>query len=212
MLLVLFGMQCGSIDGAEQKSDEMGTTSESRAISPDEVPEGKKVAMFAGGCFWCVEASFQKLDGVESAVSGFAGGEKADPKYKAVAYGRTGYTETVRIVYDPEEISYEKLLQKYWQTVNPTQENGQFVDTGSQYRPVIFYLNDEQKQKAEASKEKLAENGPFDKPIVVPIKPATEFWPASAHHQDYFKTQPDHYESYYRGSGRPEFYRKHWGG
>lgn len=212
------GSEAGTDESAESVAAEEGEESAERGsrAMPDEpvqpdVGEGKAVATFAGGCFWCMEKPFEKRDGVHSVVSGFAGGEEKDPKYKAVARGKTGHTETVQIVYNPEKISYEELLDIYWRQIDPTDAGGQFVDRGSQYRPAIFYHDDEQKKLAEQSKKALAESGRFDEPIVVEILPATKFWKAKDYHQDFYKTHPDRYNSYRRGSGRDEFLEKHWG-
>ena len=179
-------------------------------VTPD-VSEGLAVATFAGGCFWCMEPPFEKLDGVTSVVSGYCGGKEQDPTYKEVSYGKTGHTETVQITFDPETITYEKLLEVYWRNIDPTDSGGQFVDRGSQYRPAIFYHDNKQKKAAEKSKKELAESGPFDEEIVVEIVPASRFWRAEEYHQDFYKKSPNRYKSYRRGSGRDEFIQKHWG-
>ena len=178
-------------------------------VDPD-VGEGLAAATFAGGCFWCMEPPFEKLDGVKSVTSGYCGGVEENPTYKQVSYGKTGHTETVQIVYDPEVITYEKLLEVFWRNIDPTAEDRQFVDVGSQYRAAIFYHDDEQKRLAEASKEELAESGRFDDPIVTEIVPASKFWRAEEYHQDFYKKSPKRYKSYRRGSGRDEFIQKHW--
>lgn len=179
-------------------------------VDPD-VGEGLEAATFAGGCFWCMEPPFEDLEGVKSVVSGFSGGEKEDPAYREVATGMTDHTETVRITYDPEVVGYEKLLEIYWRSMDPTDDGGQFADRGSQYRPVIFYHDQEQKKLAEESRRELEENGPFDEPIVVPIEPAGKFWKAKEYHQNYYKKKPEEYKEYYRGSGRAGFLKRTWG-
>ncbi len=138
-------------------------------------PQGLKVATFAGGCFWCMEPPFDKLDGVVSTTSGYTGGTKPNPTYKEVSAGGTGHTEAVRIVYDPEKISYQRLLDVFWRNVDPLDGTGQFCDTGDQYRPAIFTHDAEQARLAEASKAALAASGRFEQPIVVTIEPAREF-------------------------------------
>lgn len=169
-----------------------------------------EIATFAGGCFWCTESDFEKLDGVAKVISGYTGGPEKNPTYKQVAYGKTGHTEAVQVYYDPEKVSYEKLLDHYWKHVNPTDSGGQFVDRGPQYRPAIFYHNDQQKQLAEKSKKDLAKSGRFDKPIVVEVTPLTAFWNAEGYHQDYYKTNTAHYEMYRYGSGRDQFLASAW--
>ena len=172
---------------------------------------GGVLATFAGGCFWCMEAPFEKLPGVYSVVSGYTGGPEKNPTYKEVSYGRTGHTEAIQIRYNPEVLSYSDLLTVYWMSMDPTDIGGQFADRGSQYRPEIFVHNSHQRQLAEASKQALAESKHFGKDIVVPITPFDVFYPAEDYHQDYYKTNPKHYKSYRRGSGREGFLQKTWG-
>lgn len=204
-----------SVSAGEEASEESSGERGSRAMPDDpvepDVGEGLEVATFAGGCFWCMEKPFEKREGVREVVSGFCGGKERDPTYKDVATGKTEHTETVQIRYEPDEISYEELLDIYWRQIDPTDAGGQFVDRGSQYRPAIFYHGETQKKLAEKSKEELADNGPFDEPIVVEIVPASEFWKANDYHQDFYKTHEKRYKSYRRGSGRNEFLEKHWG-
>lgn len=199
--------QTGDEEGAE--ASKTGRAMPDEPVDPD-VGEGLEAATFAGGCFWCMEPPFEKLDGVKSVVSGYCGGVEQNPTYKQVSSGKTGHTETVRIVYDPEVITYEKLLEVFWRNIDPTAENRQFVDVGSQYRAAIFYHDADQKKLAEASKKELAESGPFDEPIVTEIVPASKFWRAEEYHQDFYKKSPQRYKSYRRGSGRDEFIQKHW--
>lgn len=172
---------------------------------------GTAVATFAGGCFWCMEGPFEKLDGVRSVVSGFTGGEEVDPTYKQVSSGATGHTEAVQVVYEPSQVSYERLLDAYWRSIDPTSADGQFADRGSQYRPEIFVHNPEQRKLAEASKRDLAESGRFKDPIVVPITEAGPFYQAEEYHQDYYKKHPIRYRLYRIGSGRDGFLKKVWG-
>ncbi|MEL6181677.1 MAG: peptide-methionine (S)-S-oxide reductase MsrA [Myxococcota bacterium] len=227
-LMVVLALGLGACQSSpDQASDPVTTqptdqpTSEpSSAPTPDAAggtlkagppPEGMAVATFAGGCFWCMEPPFEKVDGVQDAISGYTGGKEESPTYKQVAYGRTGHTETVRVIYDPNTITYDDLLDIFWKSMDPTDAGGQFVDRGSQYRPGIFVHNEEQRQAAEASKAKLAASKRFgDKPIVVPIQTAGDFWIAEEYHQDFYKKSTAHYKRYRSGSGRDAFIARYW--
>jgi peptide methionine sulfoxide reductase msrA/msrB len=165
-------------------------------------------AIFAGGCFWCMEKPFEQLDGVVSVVSGYTGGTTANPTYQN--YSQGGHIEVVRIVFDSAKVSYNTLLDTYWRQVNPTDSGGQFVDRGHAYTTAIFYLNEEQRQQAEASKAALAASGVFDKPIVTPILPASTFYAAEAYHQDYYQKNPIRYHFYRSRSGRDDFLERTW--
>lgn len=167
-------------------------------------------ATLAGGCFWCMEPPFVTLDGVEEVVAGYTGGETEDPTYEEVSSGNTGHYEAVEIYYDPEEITFEEILDVYWKHIDPTDPGGQFADRGSQYETAIFYRNDDQKETAEESKRQLDESGKFDDPIVTEILPAQEFYPAEKYHQGYSEKNPDHYESYKKLSGREDFVKNTW--
>lgn len=170
------------------------------------------VATFAGGCFWCVEAAFEeRAPGVVEAVSGYSGGSMADPTYQQVAGGQTNHTEAVQVYYDPSEITYEGLLQTLWRTMDPTDSNGQFVDRGKQYRPAIFYHNQEEKRLAEASVAALEESGRYDDPVTIEIVPFEKFYVAEEYHQDYYKKNPLRYKVYTFNSGRYQFVEKVWG-
>ena len=170
------------------------------------------VAVFAGGCFWCMESPFEKVKGVKAVYSGYTGGDKKSPTYEEVSSGGTGHIESVLVVYDPNVVSYSELLDTFWRNINPMQDNGQFYDIGSQYRTVIFYNDDSEKMAAQQSKEQLDKSGRFEKPIVTRILPFSgEFWIAEEYHQDYYKKNPAHYQSYRRGSGRDDFIEKYWG-
>ena len=166
-------------------------------------------AVFAGGCFWCMEKPFEELDGVISVTSGYTGGETTNPTYEDYAAG--GHIEAVEIVYDPARISYDKLLDVYWHQVDPTDPGGQFVDRGHAYITTIFYTTPEQKRLAEESKAELEKRGVYAKPIVTPIEPAQTFYPAEDYHQDYYKKNPLRYKYYRNGSGRDDFLDKVWG-
>jgi methionine-S-sulfoxide reductase len=172
----------------------------------------REIATFAGGCFWCMEPPFDKLDGVVSTVSGYLGGPEENPTYKEVAAGRTGHAETVQITYDPSRVSYSKLLEVFWMQIDPTTPDRQFVDTGRQYRSAIFYQNEEQQRLAEESKKKMENSGLFGAPIVTEIVQAGVFWPAEDYHQDYYMKNPLRYKYYRFGSGRDQYLKKIWGG
>jgi peptide methionine sulfoxide reductase msrA/msrB len=167
-------------------------------------------ATFAGGCFWCTESDFEKVDGVLEAISGYTGGTVENPTYRQVSAGKTGHTEAVRVHYDPAKISYEQLLDVFWRSMDPTDAEGQFVDRGLQYRSGIFYHNDEQKRLAEKSKSALATSGRFDKPIVTEIVELGPFYKAEDYHQNYYKTHPLRYKFYRYNSGRDQFLKKTW--
>ncbi|MFC1814433.1 peptide-methionine (R)-S-oxide reductase MsrB [Thermodesulfobacteriota bacterium] len=173
-------------------------------------PQKTQTAVFAGGCFWCTESDFEKVNGVIEATSGYTGGQLANPTYKKVSGGNTGHVEAVKVVYDPAKVAYEKLLEVFWRHVDPTDAGGQFVDRGLQYRSVIFYANDQERGLAEASQKKLAASGRFDKPIVTDILPLGPFYPAEDYHQDYYKKKPIRYRWYRSGSGRDQFLEKVW--
>jgi methionine-S-sulfoxide reductase len=175
---------------------------------------GKQIekATFAGGCFWCMEPPFDKLDGVLSTTSGYAGGTERDPTYEEVAAGKTGHAEAIQVVYDPSRISYPELLDVFWRNIDPAQVNGQFVDHGRQYRTAVFYHDEEQRRQAVDSKEALQKSGRFSREIVTEIVPLTAFYPAEGYHQDYYKKNPIQYKSYRRGSGRDQFLEKTWKG
>ena len=168
-------------------------------------------ATFAGGCFWCIEADFEKLDGVLSVVSGYTGGSTANPTYKQVSSGKTGHTEAVRVVYDPKIVSYEDLLDFFWRNIDPTVSDRQFCDVGEQYRAGIFYHDQSQRQAAEASRVELDKNKPFSAPIVTEITAATTFYPAEAYHQDYYKKSSIRYSYYRKACGRDKRLAELWG-
>src|SRR5213079_1047735 len=146
-------------------------------------PTATKTAIFAGGCFWCIQPAFDKANGVIKTAVGYSGGTEPNPTYELVSTERTNYRESIEITYDPAKISYEQLLDIYWRQIDPTQADGQFTDIGSSYRAAIFYRNAEEKKIAAASKEKLASSGKCHKPIVTEILPAMKFYPAEAYHQ-----------------------------
>lgn len=170
----------------------------------------QEVATFAGGCFWCMVEPFDERPGVYQIVSGYTGGTVENPTYEQVTSGSTGHVEAVQIIFDPEIMSYQQLLETFWQQIDPTDPGGQFNDRGESYQTTIFYHNEEQKQLAEQSRQALADSGKFAKPIVTPILPAKTFYPAEENHQDYYKKQSFHYRLYKKGSGREDFIKRTW--
>ena len=184
-----------------QKGEEKKTSSD----------QSLATATFAGGCFWCMEPPYDKLDGVISTTSGYIGGQKKNPTYEEVSEGTTGHAEAVQVAYDPTKVSYEKLLEVFWQNIDPFTPNAQFCDHGSQYRSAIFYHNEEQKRLAEASKQKLEKSGRFTQPIVTEIVAASEFYPAEDYHQDYYQNNPTRYKYYRYRCGRDAVLEKIWG-
>jgi len=177
----------------------------------DEMATATRTAVFAGGCFWCTESDFEKVPGVTEAISGYTGGKEVNPTYEQVSSHATGHVESVKVIYDPAKVSYGQLVEWFWRHVDPTDSGGQFVDRGPQYRSVIFYANDEQQRIAEASKQKLAASGHFDKPIVTEIRPLGPFYPAEDYHQNYYSSNPLRYHWYRSGSGRDRFIEDSWG-
>ncbi len=176
------------------------------------IPRGENMekATFAGGCFWCMEPPFENLPGVSQVISGYTGGTKENPTYEEVSSQTTGHIESIQIIYDPKTVSYEKLLEVFWRNIDPTDSEGQFVDKGSSYVSKIFYHNEEQKQKAQKSKEDLENSKRFNKPIVTQIVPLRDFYPAEDYHQDYYKKNKLRYKFYRFNSGRDQFLEKVW--
>lgn len=172
--------------------------------------EQRELATFAGGCFWCMVTPFDEMPGIHKVVSGYTGGHKENPTYEEVCSGTTGHAEAVQITFDPEVFPYEKLLEIFWQQIDPTDAGGQFVDRGSSYRAEIFYHNEKQRQLAEESKRVLQESGRFNKPVVTEIEQAGPFYEAEEYHQDFHKKNRLHYKRYREGSGRDPFIRENW--
>ncbi len=168
-------------------------------------------ATFAGGCFWCVEEAFDKVPGVVSTTSGYIGGRKKQPTYEEVSAGTTGHTEAVEVVYDPKRVTYEQLLEVFWKNHDPTANNRQFCDTGTQYRPAIFWHDEAQRKAAEASKAAVEKTKKFREKIVTPVEKATEFWPAESYHQDYHRKNPVRYKFYATNCGRYARLAELWG-
>ena len=169
-----------------------------------------EIAIFAGGCFWCMLAPFAEAKGVIEVIPGYTGGHKDNPTYRQVCSNTTGHCEAVQVTFDPDLTSYEELLDIFWRQIDPTDAGGQFFDRGSSYRTAVFYLDEAPREKAEASKEALNSSGRFNKPVVTAVLPASTFYPAEDYHHDYHKKNPVHYKQYRRGSGRDAFLEKHW--
>src|SRR2546423_3469697 len=186
------------------------TVSDSAAQSSSSAPA--KTAIFAGGCFWCIQPAFDKAKGVTKTVVGYSGGTEPNPTYKLVTSEKTNYRESIEITYNPAKISYDQLLDIYWRQIDPTQADGQFTDIGPSYRAAIFYGNAEEMKIAQASKEKLTRSGKFKKPIVTEILPGMKFWPAEDYHQKYYRQNPERFEAFEEGSGRESFKKDKWSG
>jgi methionine-S-sulfoxide reductase len=180
------------------------------AAGEDMVENRYQVATFAGGCFWCMQPPFDNLQGVISTEVGYTGGDVKNPTYEMISQGNTGHYEAMRVVYDPDVVSYEKLLETFWHNIDPTQADGQFADRGSQYHTAIFYHDEQQKLLAEASKLELERSGKFNSPIVTKIIKSDVYYPAENYHQDYYQKNSLHYERYKQGSGRAGFIEKNW--
>jgi len=179
-----------------------------RAEEP--APAQTRKAIFAGGCFWCIQTPYDKAKGVVKTVVGYTGGSAEDATYEKVSSHRTKHREAIEVTYDPAQISYDQLLDIFWRNIDPTQADGQFYDIGPNYIAAVYYGNDEEKKIAEASKEKLGKSGKFSKPIVTEILPAMPFYPAEDYHQKYYLKKPADYEAYHSGSGREKFFEKTW--
>ena len=179
--------------------------------APAVVPQGSATAIFAGGCFWCVESDFEKLPGVIEVESGYTGGRTADPSYEQVSAGGTGHAEAVRVIYDPQKVSYAQLLDHFWRHIDPTVKDRQFCDIGTQYRSGIYWQNEAERKAAEASRDALLKSGKF-KTIYTELAPATAFWLAETYHQDYYRKNPIRYAYYRRSCGRDARVDEVWGG
>ncbi len=190
---------------SENASSEPATSDKDAAIV------ATKVATFAGGCFWCMEPSFDKTDGVVDTVVGYTGGRTENPTYKEVSHGKTGHFEAIRVTYDPTKISYAKLLEVFWRNVDPTDGGGQFCDRGDSYKTAIFVHDSEQRQAAERSKAKLGSSAALPSPIVTPIIKAPPWWNAEDYHQDYYQKNPIRYRYYRTGCGRDKRLKELWG-
>jgi peptide methionine sulfoxide reductase msrA/msrB len=208
ILLIVVIISTGLLLASFQKQDQQ-PQEKSTAMNANQMNLRK--ATFAGGCFWCVESDFEKTNGVAEVVAGYTGGHDKNPTYQQVSAGKTGHAEAVQVIYDPEKVSYEELLEIFWRHVDPTDSGGQFVDRGSQYRSAIFYHDEEQQRLAEQSKKELQQSGRFDRPIATEIVALDTFYPAEDYHQDYYKKNPLRYKYYRAGSGRDQFLDQVWG-
>ncbi len=204
--LFISGIMIMSLFGCNNK-DISATADEITARQPINA----ETATFAGGCFWCMEAPYEKINGVIDVVSGYTGGQTENPTYEQVSSGKSGHLEAIQISYDPGKISYEKLLDIFWQQIDPTDGGGSFVDRGPQYRSAIFYHTDEQKQIAEKSKTHIGTTNRYDKLIATEIIKYDKFYPAEEYHQDYSQKNPIRYKFYRHGSGRDQYLKKIWG-
>jgi peptide-methionine (S)-S-oxide reductase len=189
-----------------------GLVTVSALVKATETEQPLATAIFAGGCFWCMEHPFDEVDGVISTTSGYTGGHLPNPTYKQVSAGGSGHTEAVQVVYDPVKVDYQELLEIFWRNVDPLDANGQFCDKGTQYRTAIFYADDEQGRLAIASKARLEQSERFRQPIVTEVAPATVFYPAESYHQDYYKKNPVRYKFYRYSCGRDNRLKQLWGG
>lgn len=180
------------------------------ATAAEPTPADTKKAVFAGGCFWCIQTPYDKAKGVVKTVVGYTGGSAEDATYEKVSSHKTKHREAIEVTYDPAQISYDQLLDIFWRNIDPTQADGQFYDIGPNYVAAIYYGNDDEKKIAEASKEKLRKSGKFTKPIVTEILPTMPFYPAEDYHQKYYMKQPAEYQLYHAGSGRDRFFQKTW--
>lgn len=183
------------------------------AFAAGDVKDGKKLATatFAGGCFWCLEPPFDRVPGVVSTTVGYTGGHKANPTYEQVSSGGTGHAEAIQIVFDPDKVSYARLLDVFWRNVDPFDAKGQFCDRGSQYRSAIFYHDEEQRKQAEQSRKELAESLAVERMVATEIVPATQFYPAEEYHQDYYRKNPARYKFYRYSCGRDRRLKEIWG-
>lgn len=203
--LLVLGVALTSASGMVASA---GTQVSAPAAIPDPTPA---IAIFAGGCFWCMEPPFDELPGVISTTSGYVGGRVVNPSYEQVSSGTTGHAEAVEIRYDPARVSYAKLLEVFWRNVDPLTANAQFCDGGEQYRSAIFYRDAEQRRLAEESKAAIEKKQRFSSPIVTQIVPASTFYPAEDYHQDYYKKNPVRYKFYRTSCGRDRRLKEVWG-
>lgn len=196
---------CGQLQGGDDKARYVVPAELEARVKSGELTD----AVFAGGCFWCMEGPFEKKDGVVAAVSGYSGGTTVDPLYYEVGTGRTGHAEAVRVIYDPKKVTFEALVAVYWKNIDPLQANGQFCDLGPEYRSALFFANDAEKATAERTRDALAEK--FGKTIATELLPRSPFYAAEIYHQDFYLTNPEHYQRYRQGCGRDDRLRELWG-
>lgn len=201
LVVIVIGGILSSVSNAKAQSDTMAK----------KVPENSEVATFAGGCFWCMQPPYDNQAGVLATIVGYTGGKTKDPSYEKIGTGETGHAEAVRVLYNPDVVTYEQLLEIFWRNIDPTDAGGQFADRGSQYRTAIFYHTDEQRVAAQASIAKLEESRKFGSKIKTEVVPAGEFYRAEEYHQEYYKKNSVHYKLYSAGSGREGFLERTWG-
>ncbi len=203
---------CGAIASCSNSGPALGEPTQSPPqIRTQSSAPGSAKATFAGGCFWCMEQPFDQLPGVISTTSGYTGGTQPNPTYKQVSSGTTGHTESVRVEYNPAQVSYETLLQTYWHNIDPLDAKGQFCDKGNQYRSAIFYETPKQKKLAQTSKQALEKSGQFQQPIATEIVAASTFYPAEDYHQNFYQTHTAKYKFYRLGCGRDRRLQQVWG-
>lgn len=212
-LIILFTILVCCGHGFASEQGQAKAVSNDSAVKPPDTPKQDRLekAVFAGGCFWCVESAFEEIPGVKEVVSGYTGGFKENPTYDEVSSGTTGHREAIQIIFDPATVSYSELLEVFWREIDPTDPGGQFVDRGQQYTSAIFYLSDEQKTLAEQSKAALGASGRYDKSLVTDIIKAGAFYRAEEYHQDYHEKSSQHYKQYRSNSGRDDYLTKTWG-
>ncbi len=210
-LLISAVIMISFINASGVSESNKGTVSESKEATMTEYDDNVEIATLGGGCFWCMEHPFEILDGVIDVISGYAGGLTENPTYREVSTGTTGHIETVQIVYNPEKISYNDLLDVFWRQIDPTDGGGSFVDRGSQYLNAIFYHDEDQKKTAETSIKNLEASGRYDRPIVTELLEFTKFYRAEEYHQDYYIKSADQYKLYRMYSGRDQYREKVWG-
>jgi len=201
LLLALLGTACA----------QSATRPAGQPVGPSEPPPGLAFATFAGGCFWCMEPPFDAVGGVVSTTSGYTGGSEENPRYDDVAMGKTGHAESVQILYDPAQVSYEALLEVYWRNIDPMTRDAQFCDHGKQYRTAIFFHDEEQRRQAESSRQAIDASGVLPRPIVTEITPISDFYPAEQYHQDFYMKNSGYYKNYRAGCGRDRVLREIWG-
>ncbi len=188
----------------------IATLAASFQVQATETPPAKASALFAGGCFWCIEADFEKLPGVIEVESGYTGGQTQNPSYEALSAGKTGHAEAVRVIYDPTKVSYPQLVEYFWRHIDPTVKDQQFCDVGSQYRSGIYWQNEGERKAAEASRDALLKSERFPE-IYTEVLPASTFWPAEEYHQNYYKKNPIRYAFFRSGCGRDAHIQQVWG-
>lgn len=206
-LLSLFTLCLFAVTACQSPESSTRTEASDAAIDASDL----SVATFAGGCFWCMQPPFDRTDGVHSTIVGYTGGEEDHPTYEEVSRGLTTHVEAVEVRFDPAVVSYDELLDVFWRSIDPTDDGGQFADRGPHYRTAIFYHDEDQRLAAEASRDAMDRDGPFDDPIVTELRPAETFWIGEDYHQDYYLKNSRHYQAYYAGSGRKGFLETTWG-